>query len=235
MGVRTEGDGHSNNWKLLIGLSVLCGVLVSLGGFLHRRALDAAIADRQAKPDAVRLPIVGLGIVLLVAGLLLMLQATKGRAPAKAPAKPSGKPGERKSGPSSSKGRVTGFDPVPVTVGRALDAPAEQVTDQPEPVAPAAVPEEPAPAAEPAVPGRTLFGMRLGSKKDKNENTAAGDAAREEAAAPSAGEPAAAKPKRSLFSRTEASVDTSEPAQPQDDKTATALEREIAIRQALED
>src|SRR3954469_10368061 len=353
MGVRTEGDGHSNNWKLLIGLSVLCGVLVFLGGFLHRRALDAGIADRQAKSvalvntkvataakhadlsgpmkdaeaahftksldlpagtdlrlfstagapvygspgsapfpadtegiqaavsgdqgrvvdgsdlriytavpgkgakpagiaavvanytqlrhdaagplDAVRLPIVGLGIVLLVAGLLLMLQATKGRAPAKAPAKPSGKPGERKSGPSSSKGRVTGFDPVPVTVGRAFDAPAEQVTDQPEPVAPAAVPDEPAPAAEPAAPGRTLFGMRLGAKKDKNENTAAGDAAREDAAAPSAGEPAAAKPKRSLFSRKEASVDTTEPAQPQDDKTASALEREIAIRQALED
>jgi len=77
--------------------------------------------------------------------------------------------------------------------------------------------------------------MRLGSKKDKNENAAAGDVAREEAAVPSAGEPAAAKPKRSLFSRKEASVYTTEPAQPQDDKTTSALEREIAIRQALED
>src|ERR1044071_596203 len=52
MGARSEGSGHSNNWKLLIGLSVLCAVVVFLGGFLHRRALDSAIADRQAKSVA---------------------------------------------------------------------------------------------------------------------------------------------------------------------------------------
>ena len=52
MGVRNDGNGHSSNWKLLIGLSVLCGVVVFLGGFLHRRALDSAIADRQAKSVA---------------------------------------------------------------------------------------------------------------------------------------------------------------------------------------
>ena len=50
MGGRTEGNGHSS-WKILIGLSVLCAALVFLGGFLHRRALDSAIADRQADQE----------------------------------------------------------------------------------------------------------------------------------------------------------------------------------------
>ena len=34
--------------------------------------------DASGPLDAVRLPVVGLGIVFLIAGLLLMLQATKG-------------------------------------------------------------------------------------------------------------------------------------------------------------
>ena len=52
MGGRTEGNGHANSWKILIGLSVLCAALVFLGGFLHRRALDSAIAERQARSVA---------------------------------------------------------------------------------------------------------------------------------------------------------------------------------------
>src|SRR6478752_10137442 len=52
MGGRTEGNGHGNSWKILIGLSVLCAALVFLGGFLHRRALDSAIAERQARSVA---------------------------------------------------------------------------------------------------------------------------------------------------------------------------------------
>src|SRR6476661_3675578 len=217
MGGRTEGNGHGNSWKILIGLSVLCASLVFLGGFLHRRALDSAIAERQArsvafvnvkvadaihgvdldkplkdadaakltkklgvpagtdvrlfstagvplygtpgsasfpadgegiqaaaggdqgrvvdgsdlrvytpvrgqaqKPvaiaavisnytqlrndasgplDAVRLPVVGLGIVFLIAGLLLMLQATRGSAPASVSA---AKAGRREAGPAAA-------------------------------------------------------------------------------------------------------------------------------------
>jgi hypothetical protein len=52
MGGRTERNGYTESWKILIGLSVLCAALVFLGGFLHRRALDSAIAERQARSVA---------------------------------------------------------------------------------------------------------------------------------------------------------------------------------------
>ena len=340
MGVRSEGNGKSNNWKILIGLSVLCAVLVFLGGFLHRRALDSAIADRQAKSvafvntkvataakhadlsspmkdaeaarftkqidlpagtdlrlfsnagvplysspglasfpadtegiqtaaagdqdrvvdgadlriyapvdgngakpvaiatvisnytqlrhevsgplDTVRLPLVGLGIVLLIAGLLLMLQTTKGGAAAKAPTKEKAKSGAKgaESKASSSKGRVTGFDPVPVTIGRPFDAPDEEPTEEEsEPVRAA----EPVAEGEPAEPAKTVFGLRLPAKKTKKAG-----AQSEVAVAP-----AAPKAKRSLFAK----KDTVDPVEvsPQNDKAASALDREVAIRQALED
>ncbi len=341
MGVRSEGNGKSNNWKILIGLSVLCAVLVFLGGFLHRRALDSAIADRQAKSvafvntkvataakhadlsspmkdaesatftkqidlpagtdlrlfsnagvplysspglasfsadtegiqtaaagdqgrvvdgadlriyapvdgtgakpvaiaavisnytqlrheasgplDAVRLPLIGLGIVLLVAGLLLMLQATKGSTAAKAPPKEKatsgGKVAESKA--SSSKVRVTGFDPVPVTTGRSMDPPQEEpAEEESEPVRAS----EPVADAEPAEPAKTVFGLRLPAKRAKKS-----DAPSEVAVAP-----AAPKAKRSLFAKKDATPDPVD-VMPKDDKAASALDREVAIRQALED
>jgi Na+-transporting methylmalonyl-CoA/oxaloacetate decarboxylase gamma subunit len=330
MGGRTEGNGHSS-WKILIGLSVLCAALVLLGGFLHRRALDSAIAERQArsvafvnvkvadaihgvdldkplkdaeaaqltkklgvlagtdvrlfsmagvplygtpgsgsfpadaegiqaaaagdqgrvvdgadlrvytpvrgqgqKPvaiaavisnytqlrndasgplDAARLQVVGLGIVFLVAGLLLMLQATKGAgSTAKAAVKEAPKGAPKAVAQSPSKRRVTGFDPVPVTTS-AAEAPAEveqavaeQAASEPE------VPE----VAEPAAP-KTIFGIRLGSKKGS---------AQVETAPP-------AKAKRVLFGRKAAAEETA--SGPASDKAASALDREVAIRQALED
>jgi len=343
MGVRSEGTGRSNNWKILIGLSVLCAALVFLGGFLHRRALDSAIADRQAKSvafvntkvaaaakhanlahpmkdaeaarftkqinlptgtdlrlfsnagvplysspglasfaadtegiqtavagdqgrvvdgsdlriyapvegngakpvaiaavisnyaqlrhdvsgplDAVRLPIVGLGIVLLIAGLLLMLQATKGNAAAKAPAKekaPSGGKRTEPAAPSSSKRRITGFDPVPVTVGRSFDEPdEEQVESGSEPVRS----EGPVADVELAGPAKTVFGLRLPSKKQRDSV----------APAEVADTPASPKAKRSLFAKKAATADAVVDASPQDDKASSALDREVAIRQALED
>jgi hypothetical protein len=331
MGGRTEGNGHSS-WKILIGLSVLCAALVFLGGFLHRRALDSAIAERQArsvafvnvkvadavhgvgldkplkdgeaaqltkrlgvpagtdvrlfsmagdplygtpgsgsfpadaegiqaaaagdqgrvvdgadlrvytpvrgrgqKPvaiaavisnytqlrndasgplDAARLPVVGLGIVFLIAGLLLMLQATKGAgSTAKTAVKEAPKGAPKGAAPSPSKHRATGFDPVPVTT----EAPAE--VEQAVAEQAAAEPEVPD-AAEPATP-KTFFGLRLGSKKGPAQVEAP------EEPAPST------KTKRALFGRKAAPEETA--SAPASDKAASALDREVAIRQALED
>ncbi|HJX06900.1 MAG TPA: hypothetical protein VJ736_02410 [Actinomycetota bacterium] len=347
MGVRTEGTGHGDVWKILIGLSVACAVLVFVGGFLHRRALDAAIADRQAKSvafvnakvadvakqtdlskplkeadaahltkqldlpagtdlrlfsnagvpvytspgvsafpadaegiqaaaggdqarvidgsdlrvyapvdgkgakpaaiaavvsnysalrndasgplDAVRLPIVGLGVVLLVAGLLLMLQATKGAAAAKVSAKAERDPGSPKTkakakekAPASSKGRVTGFDPVPVTVAPAVQR--VEVDEQPdaEPSTDAAAADDAEAAPEPAKP---RFGLRLGSKKPNEEATPLPDDAA----------PVPSKTKRTRFGRKENPAAADAPVDVPTDKAASALDREIAIRQALED
>ncbi len=336
MGGRTQGNGHANSWKILIGLSVLCAALVFLGGFLHRRALDSAIAERQArsvafvnvkvadaihgvgldkplkdadaakltkklgvpagtdvrlfstagvplygtpgsasfpadaegiqaaaagdqgrvvdgsdlrvyapvraqgqKPvaiaavisnytqlrndasgplDAVRLPVVGLGIVFLIAGLLLMLQATKGsgskaKAAPKEASKGTLKAAPKDAAPAPSKRRVTGFDPVPVTTSTA-EAPVEVERAVPEP--------EVHEAAEPAAP-KERFGLRLGSKKGSEQAETAEDAA------PSS------KTKRSLFGRKGDAAAAEPAAALPTDKAASALDREVAIRQALED
>jgi hypothetical protein len=329
---RTEGNGHANSWKVLIGLSVLCAVLVFLGGFLHRRALDSAIAERQArsvafvnvkvadeihgvdldkplkdadaakltkklgvpagtdvrlfsiagvplygtpgsasfpadaegiqaaargdqgrvvdgsdlrvytpvrgqgqKPvaiaavisnytqlrndasgplDAVRLPVVGLGIVFLIAGLLLMLQATKGGgSKAKAAPKEAPKGAPMAASPAPSKRRVTGFDPIPVTTA-ADEAPVEVEQAAPDP--------EVHEAGEPTAP-KARFGLSLGSKKGSAQ------AETPEDAAPSA------KAKRSLFGRKGDAAAAEPAAALPADKAASALDREVAIRQALED
>ena len=356
MGVRSEGNGHRDVWKLLIGLSVACAVLVFVGGFLHRRALDSAVADRQAKSvafvntkvadaakhtdlgkplkdpaaaqltkqldlpagtdlrlfsntgavvysspglavfpadaeglqsaasgdpahvvdgadlrvyapvdgngakpvaiaavvsnytqlrddaagplDGMRLPIVALGVVLLVAGLLLMLQATKGSAAGKASAATPQPSAPKAKAPSSAKRRVTGFDPVPVTTGPTIqrveveeEHKAAAVVD-PTTVAPAPVVAEAAPPATPTEPAaKTVFGLRLGSKKPKEPKAAPAEPAGSAAEA----EPPATKAKRSLFSRKEAVAEPAVAADVPADKAASALDREIAIRQALED
>jgi hypothetical protein len=361
MGVRSEGNGHRDVWKLLIGLSVVCAVLVFVGGFLHRRALESAVADRQAKSvalvnakvadaaehtdlskplkdpaaahltkqlnlpagtdlrlfsgaggvlysspglssfpadaeglqtaasgdpahvvddadlrvyvpvdgkgakpvavaavvsnytqlrddaagplDGVRLPIVALGVVLLVVGLLLMLQATKGAAAEKAPAagpQPTAAPEAKasKGKASSGKRRVTGFDPVPVTSGPAIQR--VEVEDEPASASAAAAaaaaevaPEPPAQVAPPvaeAPAAKTVFGLRLPSKKPKQQ-----DAAPEAPTAAVEPEPAAPKAKRSLFARKEAAPELAAAADVPSDKATSALDREIAIREALED
>ena len=332
MGGRTEGNGHSGSWKILIGLSVLCAALVFFGGFLHRRALDSAIADRQArsvafvnvkvvdaihgvdldkplkdadaaqlakkmgvpagtdvrlfstagvplygtpgsgsfpadaegiqaaasgdqgrvvdgadlrvytpvrgqgqKPiaiaavisnytqlrddasgplDAVRLPVVGLGIVFLIAGLLLMLQATKGRgSTAKATAKETPEGAPKAASPAPGTRRVTGFDPIPVTTAPdEATAGVEQAAPEPE------VHE----VAEPAAP-KARFGLRLGSKKESAQVETS-----EEAAPP-------AKAKRALFGRKVPAAAEDTAAVPATGKAASALDREVAIREALED
>ena len=318
MGVRSEGNGQRDGWKLLIGLSVVCAVLVFVGGFLHRRALDSAVADRQAKSvalvntkvadaakhadlakplkgsaaahltkeldlpagtdlrlfsgaggvlysspgmpsfpadaeglqsaasgdpahviddadlrvyapvdgkgpkpvaiaavvsnytqlrddaagplDGVRLPIVALGVVLLVTGLLLMVRATKG-ATAKTPAAAADPSAPKAKTPSSGKGRVTGFEPVPVTTGPTIqrvdvdedptDAVSATVEGASEPT-----PKDASPTEAPA--SKTVFGLRLPSKKPK-EAAASAQAPAPEAVAP--------KGRRSLFARKEAAAE----------------------------
>jgi nicotinate-nucleotide--dimethylbenzimidazole phosphoribosyltransferase len=331
MGGHTEGNGHGDSWKILIGLSVLCAALVFLGGFLHRRALDSAIADRQArsvafvnvkvadaikgvdldkplkdadaakltkklgvpagtdvrlfstagvplygtpgsgsfpadtegiqaaaagdqgrvidgadlrvytpvrgrgqKPaataavisdytqlrddasgplDAVRLPVVGLGIVFLIAGLLLMLQAAKGGgSSAKAVSKEVKEDPKAAPSPPPSKPRVTGFDPVPVTA----------VDPAPPEVAVAAPAPEVQGADEPAAP-KARFALRRGSKKGSAQVETP-----DEALPP-------AKAKRALFGREGDAGAAETAASPSADKVASALDREVAIRQALED
>jgi hypothetical protein len=147
--------------------------------------------DVSGPLDDLRLPFVGLGVVLLVVGLILMLQATKSQLPImapRAPAAPEEVPAQR---------RVTGFEPVarpvaPPAIARPV-APSAEVAATQE----ASTPDEV--VAEPETAGRKLFGIRLGKRPSAV-----------------AEEPAAVAPAPS--------------------QTATpALEREVAIRQALED
>src|SRR3954469_24726968 len=358
MGVRSEGNGHRDVWKLLIGLSVACAVLVFVGGFLHRRALESAVTDRQAKSvalvntkvadaakhtdlakplkdqaaedltkqldlpagtdlrlfsnagavlysspglvafpadaeglqsatsgdpahvvddadlrvyvpvdgkgtkpvaiaavvsnytelrddsagplDGMRLPIVALGVVLLVAGLLVMLQAAKGGAAEKVSAAASRPSTPKAKAPGSAKRRVTGFEPVPVTTGPAIqrveveEGPKAPTAAGPTEVVAAPVVADAPPTGEPAEPtAKTVFGLRLGSKKPKGSKVVPAEPST--AAAEPDPEPTTPKPKRSLFTRKDA---VAEPAGAPDtpaDKAASALDREIAIRQALED
>jgi hypothetical protein len=156
--------------------------------------------------DDYRLPLVGLGVLLLIAGVVLMLQATKGSAPATvvapkavAPARPA-------------KGRVTGFEPVAApTDAQARSAAAAQLQ--------AAVTEASATAMgatmeTPAETPKSRFSFGKRSTAD-----------------------AEPKEKRSLFARKGGSTETTavDTPQPAGDASASALQREIAIRQALED
>src|SRR3954471_10456119 len=305
MGVRSEGNGHRDVWKLLIGFSVACAVLVFVGGFLHPRALEAAVTDPHAhtvalvntkvadaakhtdlakplkdqaaedltkqldlpagtdlrlfsnagavlysspglvafpadaeglqsattgdpahvvddadlrvyvpvdgkgtKPvaiaavvsnytelrddsagplDGMRLPIVALGVVLLVAGLLVMLQAAKGGAAEKVSAAASRPSTPKAKAPGSAKRRVTGFEPVPVTTGPAIQrVEVEEEPNVPTAAGPAEVvgapvvadapPADAPPTDAPAGPTvKTVFGLRLGSKKPKGSKVVAAE------------------------------------------------------------
>ena len=161
--------------------------------------------------DDYRLPLVALGVVLLVAGVVLMLQATKGAAK---PAVPAAAP---KAAPSltPAKGRITGFDfaPMPTEAEQQSAAAAELQAA----VTGASATAMGATMVQPdEAPPRSRF--RLGKK-------------------PADGNGDAPKEKRSLFGRR--SEPEQETAAPAAAVAATApgseLQREIAIRQALED
>src|SRR6185312_5855099 len=129
--------------------------------------------------------IVGLGVVLLVVGLLLMLRSAKASGKTTRAAKPADRPETPKAKASSgSKGRVTGFDPVPVSSPPSVQrVEAEEIPDaQPHPMA------DEAPAVESPGPPKARFALRLGSKKPKDE-------------VKQAPEPLEPKAKRALFGR----------------------------------
>ncbi len=153
--------------------------------------------------DDYRLPLVGLGVLLLVVGLVLMLKTTKGSAPVTAAAAAVVAP------PRQSKGNVTGFepaappvDPSPANLQLAVtEAAAEALGGT------VAAPE----------PEKQRF--RLGKKAPAAET------------APEA----APKEKRSMFGRRSAPADESVAASTTGDASSTALQREVKIREALED
>jgi hypothetical protein len=153
--------------------------------------------------DDYRLPLVGVGVLLLVVGLVLMLKSTKASAPVAAAAAAVVAP------PRQSKGKVTGFeaaappvDPAPATLQLAVtDAAAEALGGT------VAAPE----------PEKQRF--RLGKKAPPAQ------------AAPDA----APKEKRSMFGRRSAPADEAVVSSTPGDASATALQREVKIREALED
>ena len=160
--------------------------------------------------DAYRLPLVVLGVLLLVVGLVLMLRATKGVAPVTATAAavipPTRSPG----------GTLTGFDQpavTPPTAGAATPTLAGSPLD-------AAVSEAAASAlgASIASPETAATKSHFRLKREPATETAA-----------------APKEKRSMFGRRSASEEEA-PVTPAAEAPAssTALQREIAIREALE-
>jgi hypothetical protein len=167
--------------------------------------------DVSGPLDALRLPLVALGVVFLVAGVLLMLQATKGqvmtgshRAPAAAREQTKPAPEQAKPAPKS---RISGFEAVAV---------------QPEPTAPdSAAPvgasEEQAASEEASATSR--FGLRRGGKSKAPEG--------ETSASPTE--------KRSLFGRRSSNEGSTEAVAVEPTASGPAPDREVVIRQALED
>jgi hypothetical protein len=159
-------------------------------------------SDASGPLDDLRLPLVGLGVVLLIVGLIMMVRATKGAAPVRAadpvPAQAA----------AATKSRVTGFEPV----AAAAPVPA---SDQ----APTAEVE----AADPAPP-KQRFGLRIGRSREAPEISQAPV------------ETGPEKPKRALLGKRSTAEPEAAPTSvaPQAASTS-AIDREVAIRHALED
>src|SRR5262245_22559991 len=165
--------------------------------------------------DLVRMPMLALAIVFLVAGLFLMLRERRAAAPptATTSAKPSRFARSKKEKTpkqpkqASTKSAVSGFEPVPVTDG-----------------APAVEAEEPQEVAVPVAVG-TASPKRfsLGARKQKDENVA---------------EQRTTSKKRALFGKKHDEEPTETPsveAAPAPHYDEAALQREMMMRQALED
>lgn len=158
--------------------------------------------------DAYRLPLVGIGVFLLVVGLVLMLQTTKGAVPVTAAAAAVVVP------PRSPKSTVTGFEGPPTA---SLD-----------PATPSALAGTPLESAVSAA-------SALGASIRPPEAAAAKSRFRFGKRAPGDEATAAPKEKRSLLGRR--SSPEEEPPVPTPagrPASASTLEREVAIREALE-
>jgi hypothetical protein len=165
--------------------------------------------------DDFRLPLVGLGVVLLIIGVVLMLQATKGSAPVTAPIAKVVAP------PRPAKGRVTGFDEPGATP---VAPPAEPATQAAAVQLQAAVSH----ASASLMGAATVEGEEQPAKKRFSFGK------KSAAETPEAAADEAPKEKRSIFGR-KAAPAPAEPAAAPAPADASALQREIAIREALED
>jgi hypothetical protein len=206
-GVTGDREQISSAAKGYVGRTVDGGDLIVYGPVPSEKKGELAVAavvtdyqkllDSASGPlDIARIPLTALGALLFVGGLILFV---RGRKAAPAPAAQAKTAGAKQAAPARS--RVSGFEPVPVTV-------ADEATEQ------ASAAPEPPPAPEAPAGKRFSFGKK---------------AAKAEAPTPDA------SPKKGgLFSKKSAeSVVAPEPAAPAVD--ADALQREVAIRQALED
>ena len=173
------------------------------------------------------MPLVGLGIVLLVVGLVLMLRGRRSPTPAVAAAaaatpKESKKPAKRAEA-APSKTNVSGFDPAPALAVAPQQPPADaERRTTPQPVEA---------AEEPSKPSRSRMSLRIG-RKERSEPQP------EAQTTPDTSE---AKTKRSLFSRSKGTPVAAAPVAvepgPTDEMGPAPMtpEREASIRRLLED
>jgi hypothetical protein len=162
-------------------------------------------ADATGPLDTFRMPLLGLAVVLLIAGLALMVRSAKGARPVRAPkAAKAANTGE----PKKSKGSITGFEPA---------APTGQLERE-------SVMESHAEVAA-AIEAPEASKSKRFSIGRKHADTDETDAASENTASKS----------RSRFSRKAAVEQGESPAISASPKDDMALQREMAIRQALED
>ena len=189
--------------------------------------VEAVRANASGPLDALRLPLVALGAVLLVAGIALLARGRRSRAVSTpkvaAPSKVAAASKEQATAKpdSSAKDRISGFDPAPAgPVGpqpASNEAPAPRPTSEPAPQpAPAPVEAADAPTGEPA---RSRMSLR--SRKVPKDSAV-------QAASSSP------KIKKSRFVRSGSAAPTPPTAGESPSPPMTA-DREASIRRLLED
>ncbi len=189
--------------------------------------IDAVRAEAVGPLDSVRMPLVGLGIVLLVVGLVLMVRGRRSPTPAVAAAaaatpKESKKPAKRAEA-TPSKTNVSGFDPAPALAVAPQQPPADaERRTTPQPVEA---------AEEPSKPSRSRMSLRIG-RKERSEP---------QPKVQTTPDTSEAKTKRSLFSRSKGTPVAAAPVAvepgPTDEMGPAPMtpEREASIRRLLED
>jgi len=178
--------------------------------------LDAVRADAGGPLDAMRLPLVALGVLLLIAGLALMVRGGPTSVAPVAAASAETVPAKQKDKrtEASAKGRISGFEPAPAVAAAPVEAPSRVEAEQPVPVA----------SAEADAPSRGRMSIRFGKKASK------------ETVSQAVPEPAAkqAKVKKPMFGRVAAAEDVAV-STPDPTPDAISSERQASILRLLED
>ena len=183
--------------------------------------VEAVRADAGGPLDVLRLPVVALGVVALIAGLVLMVRGRSTPAAPVASVSTDAVPARQKEKKADApvKGRVSGFDPAPSLAPAA----AQPESDPEEQASVEAAPTQAGASvavAEPEEPSRSRLSLRLGRKDPK-------PAAPQAVADKSASQP---KAKKSLLGRA-GTVEEPAVAAPE----AMSAEREASILRLLED